>query len=68
MEDHERQLEAWLALERAAIRAELQLKEQDPIESAAERIARFNAAAKLRREADALLNEVLGGPRSLPPS
>ena len=66
MDDYERQLEAWLEL--AAIRAELQLKGQDPIESAAERIAKFNAAAKLRQEADSLLNDLLGGPRGFPSS
>ena len=63
MEDDEAQLEAWLELERAAIRAELQLNAQDLVESAAERIARCNAAAKLRQEADALLDEILGGAR-----
>mgnify|MGYP003583491789 CR=1 FL=1 len=63
MEAYDRQLEAWLEVERAAIRAELQLKRQDQTESAPERIAKLNAAAKLRQEAEALLNEILAGPR-----
>lgn len=62
------QFNAWLELEQAAIRAELQLRGQQQIESDPEQIAKFNAAAKLRQEADALLNEMLDGPRSVPPS
>lgn len=68
MEDDDGQFNAWLELERAAIRAELQLKGQDRIESDPEQAAKFNAAAKLRQEADALLKELLGGPRSFPSS
>ncbi len=68
MDDYERQLEAWLELERAAIRAELQLQGQDPIESAVERSEKIDAAAKLRQEADALLNELSGGSGRFPSS
>lgn len=68
MEDDEEQFKAWLELERAAIRAELQLRGQHQAENDPERIARLNAGAKLRQEADALLNEILGGPRSFPSS
>lgn len=59
MEDYEGQFEAWLELERAAIRAELKLKERAHVESAPERIAKFKAAAALRREAEALMSKLL---------
>ena len=63
MDDYEGQVEAWLELERAAIRAELHLASQDRGTSDPELIAKFNAAAKLRQQADALLNEIVGGAR-----
>jgi len=66
MEDHEKQIEAWLELERAAIKAELQLGGRDQTESDPELIAKFSAAVELRRQADALLNEILGGVGSFP--